>query len=156
MRSYPIVHAFGHESLSADFHNQKEDASMKMRTVHSPKVISPAAGVKSNCKVYNNQVFISGMTARQLDGSVPTGMYAQARAAFQKIKDLMEAAGGKMNDIVQISIFATEMSVDEFWKARREFFSGDFPCSTFVQVVALATPQLVVEVNAIGFIGAGE
>jgi 2-iminobutanoate/2-iminopropanoate deaminase len=151
-----MADAFGHETPAADRHNQNEDVSMKMRTVHSPKVISPAAGVKSNCKIYGNQVFIAGMTARQLDGSVPTGMYAQAKAAFQKIKDLMEAAGGKMNDIIQINIFATEMSVDEFWKARREFFSGDFPCSTFVQVAALATPQLVVEVNAIGFIGAGE
>src|ERR1700743_323808 len=93
---------------------KNEDASMKMQTIPSPKVIEPAAGVKSNCKVYNNQVFISGMTARQLDGSVPTGMYAQAKAAFQKIKDLMEAAGGKMNDIIQINIFTTEMPVAEF------------------------------------------
>src|SRR5262245_60058887 len=129
---------------------------MKMKTIHSPKVITPPAGVKSNCKVYGNQVFISGMTARQLDGTVPAGMYAQARAAFQKIQDLIEAAGGKMNDIIQINIFATELSVEEFWKARREFFTGDFPCSTFVKVAALAIPDLVVEVNATGFIGAGE
>jgi enamine deaminase RidA (YjgF/YER057c/UK114 family) len=39
------------------------------------------------------------------------------------------------------------------WKARREFFTGDFPASTLVEVRALATPQLLVEVNAIGFLG---
>src|ERR1700743_2717823 len=116
---------------------KNEDASMKMQTIPSPKVIEPAAGVKSNCKIYNGQVFISGMTARQLDGSVPTGMYAQAKASFQKIKDLIEAADGKRNDIIQINIFATELSVEDFWKARREFFTGDFPCSTFVKVAAL-------------------
>ena len=128
---------------------------MKMKTIHSPKVITPVPATKSNCKVYNGQIFVSGMTARGLDGKVPEGMYAQTRALFQKMKDLVEAAGGKMDDLIQINIFVTEMKVDEFWKARREFFTGDFPCSTFVQVAALATPELKVEVNAIGFIGAG-
>ena len=31
--------------------------------------------------------------------------------------------------------------------------TGDFPTSTLVEVRALATPQLLVEVNAIGFLG---
>jgi 2-iminobutanoate/2-iminopropanoate deaminase len=128
---------------------------MKMKTINSPKVITPAAATKSNCKVYNGQIFVSGMTARGLDGKVPEGMYAQTHALFQKMKDLVEAAGGKMDDLIQINVFVTEMNVPEFWKARREFFTGDFPCSTFVQVAALATPDLKVEVNAIGFVGAG-
>ena len=66
----------------------------------------------------------------------------------------MEAAGGKIDDVIQINIFVTEMNVPDFWRARREFFSGDFPVSTFVQVAALADPELVVEINAIGFLGA--
>lgn len=93
---------------------------------------------------------------RGLDGKVPEGMYAQTKALFGKMQALIEAAGGKINDIIQINIFVTEMNVPEFWKARRELFTGDFPTSTFVQVAALATPELKVEVNAVGFIGAGE
>jgi enamine deaminase RidA (YjgF/YER057c/UK114 family) len=70
------------------------------------------------------------------------------------MKDLVEAAGGTMDDLIQINVFVTEMStLQEFWEARREYFSGDFPCSTLVQVAALATPELKVEVNATGFIG---
>jgi 2-iminobutanoate/2-iminopropanoate deaminase len=129
---------------------------MRMKTVHSPKVIAPPPGVKSNCKVCNGQIFISGMTARGLDGKVPQGMYAQAKAAFQKIKDLAEAAGGKMADIIQIDVFVTEINVEDFWRARREFFTGDFPCSTYVKVAALAQPDLLIEIKATGFIGAGE
>ena len=41
------------------------------------------------------------------------------------------------------------------WQARREFFSGNFPASTLVQVAALATPALKVEINAVAHIGAG-
>jgi 2-iminobutanoate/2-iminopropanoate deaminase len=61
-----------------------------------------------------------------------------------------------MDDIIQINVFVTEMSsLEAFWEARREFFTGDFPCSTLVQVAALATPDLKIEVNGIGFVGAG-
>ena len=127
---------------------------MKMQTVNSSKVKIPPADIKSNCKIYNGQVFIAGMTGRSPDGSIPKGMYEQTCVVFQKIKDLMEAAGGKIDDVIQINIFVTEMNVPDFWRARRQFFSGDFPVSTFVQVAALADPELVVEINAIGFLGA--
>lgn len=43
----------------------------------------------------------------------------------------------------------------EVWRAREQFFRGDFPCSTLVDVKALAIPALLVEINATGFIGAG-
>ena len=84
------------------------------------------------------------------DGST----YSQAKEIFTKIKHLVEAAGGKMNDVIRVDIYVTDIKQrEEVWKARREFFTGDFPTSTLVEVRALATPQLVVEVNATGFIG---
>src|SRR5436190_23537077 len=84
------------------------------------------------------------------DGS----MYGQAKETFTKIKHLVEAAGGTMNDIIRLDIYVTDIKQREgVWKARREFFSGDFPTSTLVEVRSLATPQLLVEVNATGFVG---
>ena len=129
---------------------------MKMRTVHADSVPTPKPGIKSNCKLVGNQFFISGMVGREADGSIPDGMAAQAALAFRKIQALTQAAGGKMSDVVQLNVFATELAVDDFQRVRREFFSGDFPCSTFVQVKGLADPRLVVEINATGFIGAGD
>lgn len=127
-----------------------------MRTVHADRVPTPQPGIKSNCKVVGNQFFISGMVGRRADGSIPEGMAAQTEIALRKIQDLAEAAGGRMSDVVQINVFATELAVDDFQRVRRGFFSGDFPCSTFVQVKGLADPRLVVEINAIGFIGSGD
>jgi enamine deaminase RidA (YjgF/YER057c/UK114 family) len=40
------------------------------------------------------------------------------------------------------------------WEARREFFTGNFPASTLVQVAALADPSLKVEIDAVAHIGA--
>jgi len=129
---------------------------MKMQRVSSPKLNEPAPCTWSNCRVYGNQVFIAGMTAGDGKGGVlgDGSMYGQARETFTKIKHLIEAAGGTMNDIIRVDIYVTDIKQrDDVWKARREFFSGDFPTSTLVEVRALAIPQLMVEVNAIGFLG---
>jgi enamine deaminase RidA (YjgF/YER057c/UK114 family) len=83
-------------------------------------------------------------------------MYGQAKAIFEKIRHLMEAAGGRLDDIVKVVIFVTDIKRrEEVWKARREAFSGDFPVSTLVEVRALAGPELLVEVEAIAVLGAG-
>jgi enamine deaminase RidA (YjgF/YER057c/UK114 family) len=97
------------------------------------------------------------MTAHDLEGNVVGGkdMYSQSRQSLGKIRNLVEAAGGKMDDIVKLNIFVTDISErKEVWRARSEFFSGDFPCSTLVEVKGLATPELKVEIEAVGFIGA--
>jgi enamine deaminase RidA (YjgF/YER057c/UK114 family) len=84
-------------------------------------------------------------------------MYEQAKATFGKIRNLIEAAGGAMNDIVKVTIFVTDIARrEEVWAARREFLSGDFPVSTLVQVDAVGGRRdCLVEIEAVGFIGAG-
>jgi 2-iminobutanoate/2-iminopropanoate deaminase len=131
---------------------------MKMKTVRSPAVREPAPRTWSNAKLVGNQFFISGMTAHDGQGQVEGdgSTYDQAMRTFAKIRHLAEAAGAKMNDIVRLDIFVTDISQrKEVWRAREQFFSGDFPCSTLVEVRALAIPALLVEINATGFIGAG-
>jgi enamine deaminase RidA (YjgF/YER057c/UK114 family) len=59
-----------------------------------------------------------------------------------------------MDDVVKITIFVTDIAYNqEVWRARREFFTGDFPASTLVQVAGLGTPQTMVEIDAIAHIG---
>lgn len=126
--------------------------------VISPDVGEPPAETWSNCLVIGNQVFIAGMTARSAEFDVVSdgAEYEQARAIFTKIKNLMTEAGGSMADIVKVNIFVTDITKrKEVWRARAEFFSGNFPVSTLVEVSALALPDMVVEVEAVGFIGGG-
>ena len=126
------------------------------KRVSSPRVPDPPPQTWSNCLVVGNQVFVAGMVARDATGTIGgDSMYEQSRAILTKIKDLMEAAGGRMDDIVKVVVFVTDIKRrEEFWKARREFFTGDFPVSTLVEVKALAAPDLLVEVEAIGILGA--
>jgi 2-iminobutanoate/2-iminopropanoate deaminase len=117
----------------------------------SPDVSEPAAGTWSNCLVVGGIAYLAGMTARGAEGDE----YAQAKAIFTKIRHLVEVAGGSMADIVKVTIFVTDISQREkVWQARREFFAGNFPASTLVQVAALAEPSLKVEIEAVAHIGA--
>ncbi|HEX7856218.1 MAG TPA: RidA family protein, partial [Sphingobium sp.] len=106
---------------------------MEINRVISDRVKEPAPNTWSNCLVVGNQIFISGMTAHDLGGNVTGGkdMYSQSREAFDRIKGLVEAAGGSMGNIVKMTIFVTDISErKEVWRAREEYFSGNFPaCS---------------------------
>ena len=128
---------------------------MRMKTLHSPKVKEPQPKTWSNAKMVGNQFFVSGMTAHDGAGKVAgdASMYGQAKTTFSKIQSMVEAAGGTMDDIVEMTIYVTDISQrKEVWRARQEFFSGDFPCSTLVEVKGLAIPELLVEINCSGFV----
>jgi 2-iminobutanoate/2-iminopropanoate deaminase len=148
----------------ADSRIHDEDSRManqvtsRIMRVTSPLVAEPAPGTWSNCLVVNGVAYISGMVARGNDGKVVAGdEYEQAKLSFAKIRNLIEAAGGKMSDVVKITIFVTDITQrDKVWQARREVFTGDFPASTLVQVAALAEPSVKVEIEAIAYIGAGK
>lgn len=131
---------------------------MTIRRVSAEGVTEPPPETWSNCLVVGDQVFIAGMTARSADFDTvgESGEYEQAKVILNKIKTLMEEAGGGMEDVVKVNIFVTDITRrEQVWRARREFFSDDFPVSTLVEVSALALPEMVVEIEAVGFIGAG-
>ena len=129
-----------------------------IRRVTSPDAPEPPPETWSNCLVVGNVAYIAGLTARAPDGSAQGGLddYEQAHAIFAKIKALVEAAGGTMADVVKINVYVTDIRRrEQVWKARREFFSGNFPVSTLVEVSKLADPAITVEIEAVAHLGAG-
>lgn len=130
-----------------------------IQKITSPKVAEPPPGRWSNALRVGDMLFISGTVSRAADGVTIQGRdeYEQARIIFGKIRHLVEAAGGAMSDVVKMSIYVVNIKKNtEVWRARQEFFTGDFPCSTLVEVRSLATPDILVEIEAIAWIGAGK
>ena len=131
----------------------------KRRRVTSPHVAEPPPERWSNCLVVGDACYVAGMTSRANDGKTILGAnaYEQAQVIFGKIKHMVEAAGGSMADVVKIVIYCTSIKDNtEVWRARREFFKGDFPVSTLVGVKELGTPDTLVEIEAIAHIGKGK
>ena len=132
---------------------------MKIERITSPHVPEPPPGRWSNALRVGGMLFVSGTVARGRDGTTIEGRseYEQAKVIFGKIRHLVEATGGAMSDVVKMTIYVVNIKNNtEVWRARQEFFSGDFPCSTLVEVRSLATPEILVEIEAIASIGAGK
>ena len=131
---------------------------MPIKRVIAPNVTEPAAGLWSNCLLVDGIAYIAGLTARgqSFDAVEGEDAYAQAKVIFGKMQALVEAAGGRMADVVKVVIYVTDIRDREgVWKARREFFTGDFPTSTLIGISQLADPRMKVEIEAIAHIGKG-
>lgn len=130
-------------------------AHKKQRFI-APQVAEYPEGHWSNCLRIGDTLYISGFTARANDLKTIQGKdaYEQAKVIFTKIRHCVEAAGGQMNDVVKLVIYVTNMADNKLvWKARREFFTGDFPTSTLVQVAGLADPEILLEITAEAHVG---
>lgn len=132
-------------------------ARLKRRIV-SPKVREPEPGLWSNCFVAGDQFVLAGMVARDPKGRLVGGNdpLKQSIATLRNMKTLVEAAGADMSDVLKITVYLTDIRFrPAFIEARRQFFSGDFPCAVLVGNVTLASAELLVEVDAWGVIGCG-
>jgi enamine deaminase RidA (YjgF/YER057c/UK114 family) len=119
-----------------------------MKTVRSPKVAEAPPQTWSDMKVANGYFHIAGMTGSGPKGEHPgDDMYIQAKSI------LREAAGGKMNDIMSITVYVTNLDENtEVWRAR-----GSSSLATFLAArrFAQSQPATQGEINATGVIGAG-
>ena len=130
----------------------------KLERILSDHVEEPEPGLWSNCKRCGAQLFISGLVPRGSDGQTlgVNDPGEQARVIFRMMRHYVEAAGGTMSDVARMRIYVTDIRHrPPILEARREFFSGDFPCSTLVGVSTLVDPAYLVEIDADAIIGAG-
>ena len=129
---------------------------MSTTRITHPAVGEAPPGRWSNAIKAGDFLFVSGQVSRSLDGSVIEGKgeYEQSMVIFTRIKNLVEAAGAKMSDVVKMVIYVVNIKQNtEVWRARQQFFSGDFPTSTLVQVAALGTPEVLVEIEVVAYLG---
>ena len=130
---------------------------MPRAKVTVPNVAEAGPGLWSNCIRAGDLLFISGQVARPLEGGktlVGENEYEQAKQIFTRIKLICEGAGGGLDDVVKLTIFMVNIKNNtEVWRARREFFTGDFPASTLVEVRSLAGPETLVEIEAVAYLG---
>lgn len=133
--------------------------ALKKQRFITPKVAEYPPGHWSNCLRVGDMIWLSGFTSRGADLTTIHGVgdaYAQAKVIFQKVKDCLENAGATMADVVNMNIYVVNMADNKkVWKARQEFFEGDFPCSTLVQVAGLGTPEILVEITCQAMAGSG-
>ena len=93
-------------------------------------------------------VFIGGTTAVQPDGTVyGETPYEQAKYIFEKFERLLSEAGAKLDDVVKVEAFITDMKFGkEVGDAYSEYFYDIKPLFTMVGTPALNRPTQFVEI----------
>jgi reactive intermediate/imine deaminase len=100
-------------------------------------------------------VFLSGMTARRPDGTIAGvgDIEAQTRQVCENLKSAIEAAGGTLDDICRVDVYVRNMEhFESIHRVRREYFKAPAPASTMVEVAKLASPEYLIEINAIAVV----
>jgi 2-iminobutanoate/2-iminopropanoate deaminase len=98
-------------------------------------------------------IWLSGHLATEdEDGNSLAGDFdGQVNCVFRKLAATLEQAGGKLADIVTMTVFITDPRHNtRFVELRGAFFpDGDYPASTLVTVASLNRPEMMVEINAV-------
>ena len=114
-----------------------------------PAGVSPNPNLSPGIRV-GDFLFVSGHVGVDADGNVVGDCEAQARQVMASIRGVIEAAGGRMEDVAKITCFLTNMDdYPAYAKVRLETWPSNPPASSTVGVSALVRPELVVEVEAI-------
>jgi 2-iminobutanoate/2-iminopropanoate deaminase len=97
------------------------------------------------------QVAIEDSTGRSLAADFD----GQVREVFARLGRTLEEAGGKLSDMVTMTVFITDARLgDRFTQLRCDILGDNFPASALITVAGLARAEMLVEVQGIAVLGA--
>ncbi|MGB2739646.1 MAG: Rid family hydrolase [Cognaticolwellia sp.] len=128
-------------------------------TAQAPKPV----GLYPHARQVGNLLFLSGVGPRQAGSSDIPGVElnhngeiisydieAQCHSVFKNVDTILKAAGADWMDLVDVTVFLTNMK-DDFVIYNRiysEYFSENMPCRTTVEINKLPTP-IAIELKCI-------
>jgi enamine deaminase RidA (YjgF/YER057c/UK114 family) len=95
-------------------------------------------------------IWLAGQTATVDDAgrSLAADFEGQVRQLFKNLDRTLLKAGGKLSDMVQMTVFITDVrNGDRLTQIRREVFGDNFPGSALITITALASPDAKIEIQ---------
>ena len=133
--------------------------------IESEKALKPV-GAYPHARKVGNLLFLSGVGPRKPNSKKIPGVVtdkvgkiishdieAQCHSVFENIRIILEEAGSNWNNLVDVTVFLTDMSKDfeTYNRIYAEYFKDNQPCRTTVEVSSLPTP-IAIELKCIAII----
>ncbi|TGE19844.1 RidA family protein [Hymenobacter elongatus] len=139
-------------------------------TAHNSSRAPEPVGLYPHARRVGNLLFLSGVGPRQRGQKAIPGVEltedneirrydfeSQCHAVFANVRYILEEAGSRWEDLVDVTVFLTNMK-DDFAAYNRiyaEYFQHNQPCRTTVEVNCLPTP-IAIELKCIAVVGEGK
>ena len=113
----------------------------QIKTDKAPAAIGPY----SQAIVSGNTVYCSGQIPINPEtGDIPEGVSAQAHQVFTNIKNLLEASGTSIDNVIKTSVFIKDMNdFAEINSIYAQYFTEPYPARSCVEVARLPKDVLL-------------
>jgi enamine deaminase RidA (YjgF/YER057c/UK114 family) len=101
-------------------------------------------------------IWLAGQIATADDAgrSLAGDFEGQVRQLFKNLDRTLQKAGGKLGEMVQMTVFITDVrDGDRLTQIRREVFGDNFPGSVLITIDALAVPDPKMEIQGFAVVG---
>jgi 2-iminobutanoate/2-iminopropanoate deaminase len=123
-----------------------------MEALNPDTVVKPASAYAQAVLLpptAGQRLVISGQIGMTPDGRIETGMRAQMERTWSNLLAVLAAGGFEVRHIVKVTTFVTEPGQTALYREIRDrSMQGHLCAATYLQVAGLASPDLLVEIEA--------